>query len=122
MGVTAIKQIINQTSGTASVFNHENTGTNKENIPAGAAVACDMWIPWCTSQADFDYNHYLRVVAGSRTTWIWQNKDNSGDRVRVSPEGRFQNNQTPIDGDATVNGNRILYIRASGLLEMERIR
>lgn len=121
MGVTAIKQIVNQTNGTADITNYENTRTN-QTVPAGASVACDIWIPWCTSQADFEHNHYLKVVAGLRTTWVWQNKDHSGDQVRASPEGRFQINQTPIEGDSGVDGNRILYIRGSGLLEMARMR
>jgi hypothetical protein len=120
MGVTAIKRIVNQTGDTVHLTNHENPGTNK-TIDPRATVACDVWIPWCTSQADFDHNHYLTVAAGSRTTWMWQSSEASGDRVRVSPVGMFQANQTPIDGDASVNGNRTLYIRPYGFLEMERL-
>jgi hypothetical protein len=122
MGVTAIKAVQNNTDRTLTVQNRENPSKegNYVRVDSGNKRSCDMWIPWCSYRWDFN-SHHIDVFSEDPGSWkyvleyaIWQNNKenppNSGDAVRVSYSGWWDDRQEFIGGDHSVDGNRILVI------------
>ncbi|GHO68393.1 hypothetical protein KSC_072850 [Ktedonobacter sp. SOSP1-52] len=113
MGVTAIKRIVNNYSSgiTVGVKDHENNSLPV--IALGAGIAdCDMWIPWCTSQADFDAGHYISITGGETNLYLWQEARADGDFVRFSTSG--YTSCAPVLHYANVNGDRVLILDERG--------
>lgn len=110
MGVTAIKHITNNSPQTVFIHNHENP-SNSVTINPNSTATIDIWIPWCTSQSDWQWNHYLSVELPntSRTLyWIWQ-QDNF---VRYSTDGQFHDQGTHVPGVAQIDADRLLTINS----------
>jgi hypothetical protein len=110
MGVTAIKSITNTHANlTYRVKNRENSNDPELTIAPGQVTPCNMWIPWCTSEKDFD-NHHIQILEVSaglvQPIAIWQD----GDYVRYSKEGVFQPNGNLVLGASYVNGDRSVVI------------
>lgn len=66
MAITAIKEIRNEASGSASVLvtNMENPSASENTVelgPAGSIGQCNIWIPWCPSVTEFDVGKYIKV-------------------------------------------------------------
>jgi hypothetical protein len=122
MAVTAIKAVNNHTNERILVQNRENPDKygNRVELAPGTQGTCDMWIPWCTEYSHFAGRHIDVFSRPPYTTqWrlqyaIWQhdreNPPNSGDAVRVSYNGRWDDDEPYIHGDHSVGGNRILHI------------
>jgi len=108
MGITAIKHITNNSSQAVFIHNHENP-SNSVTINPNSTATIDIWIPWCTSQSDWQWNHYLSVEqpnASSTLCWIWQ-QDNF---VRYSTDGQFHDQGTHVPGVAQIDADRLLTI------------
>lgn len=108
MGITAIKHIINNSSQTVLIHNHENTANSVTIYPNNCATI-DIWIPWCASQGDWQNNHYLSLElpdTASTLCWIWQ-QDNF---VRFCTDGQFHNQGTSVPGTAQIDADRLLTI------------
>lgn len=114
MGVTAIKRIVNNYSSqvTVSVKDHENNGLPVATLGPGSAD-CDMWIPWCTSQNDFNAGHYISITGTNVNLYIWQEARADGDFVRFSTTG-YSATCAPVLHYANVNGNRVLILDEQG--------
>src|SRR6266849_3709901 len=108
MGITAIKHITNNSSQPVYIHNHENP-SNSVTINPNNTATIDIWIPWCTSQSDWQWNHYLSVEqpnAPRTLCWIWQ-QDNF---VRYSTDGQFHDQGTYVPGVAQIDADRLLTI------------
>ena len=80
-------------------------------VDPGAVLTCNMWIPWCRSQEDFDWHHKIIVVPVVNDQIpvvfnIWQ----EGDYVRYSRDGLFKSNGDLVPGNCTVGGDRSVEI------------
>jgi hypothetical protein len=126
MAVTAIRSIRNLVKG--QVYNVRNqeqpndTGGrgNALSVNGGEVVACNMWIPWCNNQADFDNHHKIIIVPTAVNVLpvlfaIWQ----QGDYVRYTRDGLFHNNGALVPGNSTVGGDRSVEIRGTGLFDAD---
>jgi len=118
MGITAIKGLINNSNAPVTLQDYENPSAGGNNItvpspPPGALGPCYMWIPWCTSQNDFNHNHYIMLIGAElgATYYIWQD----GDFVRYSREPAYTPNGPHVPGYAPVNGDRIVSVNPQGL-------
>jgi hypothetical protein len=118
MAVTAIRSIRNRVTGGAEyhVRNQENpndTGGRGHDLTvrSGQVIQCNMWIPWCVSQNDFDNHHKILIVPTAFQTIpaffsIWQ----QGDYVRYSRDGLFHANGDLVPGNSTAGGDRSVDI------------
>jgi hypothetical protein len=119
MAVTAIKGFKNYTRETVTIRNVERN--EKRYVGGnGGTLAFDIWIPWCTSQSDFDWNHYMTIdiPAPQRKDWIWQHDIGGDDRVRQSQNG-WQDEAPPVHGISTTGGDRYVIIYENGYVEFE---
>lgn len=114
MGVTAFRQINNNSTQTITLINHENS-SNTVTVKPNTIVGIEVWIPWCVSTGDFKWNHYLEVAKTVYNTGIainhglcviWQ-KDN---QVCYSTDLQFHDPGTAIPGVCAINGDRLLTI------------
>src|SRR5579884_3756994 len=108
MGITAIKHITNTAAQPVYLRNHENPPNSATVVPNSTGNT-NIWIPWCSSQSDWQNNHYLSIEQpdGGRTLcWIWQQDD----YVRFCTDGQFHNQGQPIPGVAYINADRSLTI------------
>ena len=116
MGVTAFRQVNNNSTHTITVINHENT-SNTVVVKPNTSVGIEMWIPWCVSNGDFKWGHHIDVATTAYNTGIpinhglysiWQ-KDN---QVCYSTDLQFHDPGTSIPGVTAINGDRLLTINA----------
>jgi hypothetical protein len=117
MSTTTIKSLTN-TNFAASylVKNHDNPdstgGLGKAlELSPGQTLACNISIPACTSQQDFDAKKRISIAATTNsgvpvTLSIWQD----GDHVRYSKDGLFHSGGDLVPGNNAVNGDRELEI------------
>jgi hypothetical protein len=126
MAITAIRSIRNLVGG--SVYNVGNqeqpndTGGRGHSllVRSGSVVACNIWIPWCNSQVDFDNHHKIVVVpdgvgAVPILFAIWQ----QGDYVRYTRDGLFYDNGALVHGNCTVGGDRSVEIRGADIFHAD---
>jgi len=116
VAVTAIRSIRNSNGDSYFVKNNENPndtgGPGKSlGVASGQTVPCNMWIPWCTSEADFEGGHFIIMspVAFNEVPVvfvIWQ----EGDYVRYSKDGLFHPNGDLVPGHASVGGDHDVQI------------
>src|SRR4051812_14831306 len=122
MAVTAIRSVRNKVPGEQySIRNQENPndtgGKGKSlDVPPNQVVSCNMWIPWCVNQNDFNNHHKIIIVPLAFNTIpitfnVWQ----EGDYVRYSRDGLFHKNGDLVPGNSTVGGDRSVEIIGSGL-------
>jgi hypothetical protein len=88
------------------------------NIAPGEDRSCNMTIPWCTSQTDFEQNHHIIIVPLASNViptnfYIWQD----GDYVRFSTDGVFHSNGQLVPGNSAVGGNKNLTIEGTSIFE-----
>jgi len=128
VGITGIKQLINNFSQQITMTDLENSslapvvvgptrsGGNSQ-VTTTSQQPCDMWVPWCTSQSDYDKgHHYISLeVPGVATYSIWQAAQSDGDFVRYSTGG-YQNPGNHLSYASRVNGNqdRCIFVNSSG--------
>jgi len=118
--VTAIKQVVNNSSVDVLVFSYESVSGFR--IPPGGPWELDpsMWIPWARNPDEFQKHHievktaptFKGFFAGNRFYFqrmIWQH----GDYVRVST-GAYENPGQQICGNSSVGGDRYMTIDSSG--------
>jgi hypothetical protein len=127
MGITAIKSISNlHETELYYVKNHEHpddTGGKGQALAVqpGETIACNMWIPWCTSNDEFSkWHHRISIVPLALNTFpvefnIWQ----QGNYVRYSKNGLFQDNGNLVPGNCTVNGDRSVEITGTSLYDAD---
>jgi hypothetical protein len=117
--VTAIKQVVNNSSVDVLVWSFESVSGFR--IPPGGPWGLDpsMWIPWARNADEFQ-NHHILVSAytfkrffGAKRFYfqwtIWQH----GDYVRIST-GAYENPGQLICGYSSVGGDRYMTIDGSG--------
>jgi hypothetical protein len=121
MAVTAIKGFKNYTEATVTVTNAERNDDRTVG-GNGGTLAFDIWIPWCTSQSDFNWNHYMTIdiPVPRYKYWIWQHDVGGDDRVRQSQNG-WQYAAPPVSGISSTGGDRYVIIYGNGLVEFEEI-
>ena len=127
MGVTAVKRIVNSTNEWLYIQNHENPNNSLHFIvlPPGTSGAVEMWVPWCTSLADFQADHFIEIgnwtpvgnlLNPVREYIIWQHDRGTwwgkdGDHVRFSTDGQWHDmNGNWIGGVSAVDGDRNLTV------------
>ena len=130
MGVTSIRTVINNSTDTVRIDDHENSSASVIVGPRQTIGPdlCNIPIPWCTSTTDFANGHFLVITGTSPDTavlpwWIWQQwepwwtgGDNS-DRVRFSRDGKFHDVKWNwVPGDSRVNGDREVVINEDGTI------
>jgi hypothetical protein len=120
MGVTAIKHFMNESGANVNVINAER-GHEWDLAPDPHPQNAEIWIPWCTSQVDFDWNHYMVITTHSRTYWIWQSNEGGQDRVRYNHEGRWKPRAPGVPGHSGVNGDRMVRVLSDGSIQFERL-
>jgi hypothetical protein len=127
MGVTAIKTIVNTTHFPVIVRSYENDNPRNRVRVEGIApnldprenhvnANCDIWIPWCNSQEDFEHGKYILVrliydyPLPESKFWFWQN----GGWIYFTRNDRWypdrRNISDLLSGDPYVDGERILVI------------
>jgi hypothetical protein len=94
-------------------------------LPPGTSGAVVMWIPWCTSQADFQADHFIEIgnwtqvgnlLNPVREYIIWQHDRGTwwgkdGDHIRFSTDGQWHDmNENWIGGVSAVDGDRNLTV------------
>ena len=128
MGVTSIRKVINNSTDTVRIDDHENSNASVVVGPRQTIDqdVCNIWIPWCTSEGEFNGGHFLVLTGTSPDTavrpwWIWQQWQpwwtggDGSDRVRCSRDGRFHNVKFNwVPGDSRVNGDREVVINEDG--------
>lgn len=129
MATTAIICLVNLTPSTLTLRNRERKGWDcnttfarssttawkDRNAGADSYACCNMWVPWCTSQGDFDGGRVISIERhvpldrpddeGEVLGWIWQGNQADGDLVRHSRSG-YEQPGRPIPGAARVSGDR----------------
>jgi hypothetical protein len=126
MGVTAFRQINNNSTSTITLVNHENSSNTVNGVEPHTTVGIEVWIPWCVSTNDFKWGHYLSVATprndlGYNQLWaIWQ-KDNQVCCCQ-GPNFAFSSPGTPIPGICAINGDRLLTINADLSITVSVIR
>ena len=125
--ITTVKRIVNSTNDWLYIQNHENPNNSGHFIvlPPGTSGAVVMWIPWCTSQADFQADHFIEIgnwtqvgnlLNPVREYIIWQHDRGTwwgkdGDHVRFSTDGQWHDmNGNWIGGVSNVDGGRNLTV------------
>ena len=123
-GLTEIVAIVNKSGRSVYVLNQENGHSIR--VPAGATSGIKENVPWCTSQSDWEQRHNIIVQIDSAPTlpkkvyWVWQSNESWQDRIRSFDQPWWKPQATPIGGDSSVNGERVLEIRADGALYLRR--
>lgn len=134
VGVTAIKVLVNNTDKWIYVQNHESPNQHfsfevmppKNLLSPYNEYGVNIWVPWCTSQGDFDNGHFLEIGSWdanneplTKKYVIWQHDrwggwwGGDGDHIRFSRDGRWHNiNGNWVPGANYVNGDRLLRINA----------
>jgi hypothetical protein len=105
MGVTAIKSVKNQASSDVRLRNYEHP-SDGVTVPAFGSSDVNMWIPWCTNDADFGAHHVEIAIGDHRIYYIWQ----EGDFVRYSADGYYHHDAQHVPGASGVNGDRLVTI------------
>jgi hypothetical protein len=117
--ITAIREFKNSLKSPIELYRVRTRELVK--VGANASVSCNVWIPWCDTQRQFDAGEHivLRTPAVWAKTyfiwaqpfiWIWQ----QGDYVRYSRDGKFHFNGERVPGDSRVDGDRALELSADG--------
>jgi hypothetical protein len=123
--ITSIRQINNLAAFEVLVWKRENDQSVR--LRPNEGIGTDMWIPWCSSQSDFDQNHCIliqkpEVVAinpdGTITRTpavtfftLWQ-KDN---KVCVSLDGQWHSDCDGTPGTSTTGGDRRLRVHGASV-------
>jgi hypothetical protein len=111
MATTAIKAIVNASTFSVAVKDHEDPAKagHYVQVSGGADKGCDMWVPWCTNPTDFLGAHYITLEAGGwpvRKYWMWQ----TGSAVVSHPYEDFSPYAARVLGAWWVGGERALLI------------
>ena len=128
MAVTAIRSIRNSSeSEPYFARNHENQndtgGPGKSlEINSGEVVQCNMWVPWCATQEDFDNRHKISIVPlAFNEIPVTFTIGQQGDYVRYSKDGLFHDEGEPVPGNNTVGGDRAIQIVGTSLTNADII-
>ena len=125
MGITAIREVRNHSTSTATIQSRESGAAAQVGPGARHEFKEPVHIPWCTSASEFG-GHHIVVTVGNRTFTVWQADRGGADLVRAS-FGAWQDPGEPIGGVAAVGpfppiynplrpreGERTLVINDSG--------
>jgi hypothetical protein len=111
--VTCILVLVNLSAATATFTNSEDSGNDRTVPPSQAADPSNAWIPWCDSGDAFGA-HHMELALSGRTYAIWQHRDDDGDHVRYSTDGKFYSPGTAIPGNSATGQRVILVIMPDG--------
>ena len=126
MAITNIKRIINTSRAFFVVSNHHNpsdTNDPSSQVAPDGFFIHDMWVPWCSSQNDFNAGQFISITSGKTNNpgafsfTIWQHNcpHLDGDQVRFSTDGAFhdcsERNQVP--NESVAGGDRFVTISGS---------
>ena len=133
MGVTSIKQIVNQTKYPVSFLKLEDV-SNRGVIQPRGFITKEVWIPWCDNASQFSSKTLILEINEDLRLYIWQRGDvvyyskvpvksfstQQPYKESVKPAihpllpqlvaGDIFNRGTPIPGFAKVDGDRVLQI------------
>lgn len=121
MGVTSIIRVQNASDFRVQ-FQNQQSPTKKGNFGTvwpGKVFECEMWVPWCTNEADYMNGHYISLTLhddlGPRHYFqIWQAAGPDGDFVRLRPirgdGSEHFGPARPIAGISRVDGERGLLV------------
>lgn len=121
MAITTITSLENESAGGVYIQDYENpdwTG-NSAHVSSDQTGYCNMWIPWCTSVADFNDGHYIEIEgegdnAISQKYWIWQESIWWDDRIRYNTERYYKLSAPAVPGANWTGGNRSVEIDGDG--------
>ena len=120
MAITSIRSFRNLIGGeTYGVRNNEES-QEPLIVASGEAKACNMRIPWCNNQGEFDKNHYIISAPYVQGTVparfaIWQ----EGDYVRYSRDSFFKPDGNLVPGNCTVGGDRSVEIVGTNIYDAD---
>lgn len=123
-GLTELVAIVNKSASSVYFLNQE-TG-HSIRVAAGGTSGIKENVPWCTSQSEWEKWHTMIVVVDSSAArpkkqyWVWQSNENWQDRIRAFDQPWWKPQATPIGGDSSVNGERVLEITSDGSLYLRR--
>lgn len=123
MSTTTITEIVNHTTQAISIFNEENpsqTGGFATRLGPGETFRTDMWVPWCTQEADFS-GHRIEIGTSGASFLIWQANEPDGDHVRVATDGFFHYTGAWAPGNNAVGGNRRINCNSPNTLYFEAV-
>ena len=105
-GITAIKEIINDSKETLHIVKKENPDNDRLTIHPGYTSGHEIWIPWVGNQNEFDKKVLEITFAESKNKiCIWQ----SGNTVRYS-KGSFSDGGFAVAPMQKTDGERKLTI------------
>ena len=132
MAITAIKSVKNSVDNLFYVKNVENpndTGGigHALEVPPGQTIVCNMWIPWCDTQDQFDHGSSLgKGPAHILISFLWSSTQGGpippqfaiwqqGDYVRYSRNALFKRDGDLVMGNNTVGGDRSVEVTGSDM-------
>ncbi len=126
MGITAFKALYNMSDAWVYLTNLENARSYycpPARPGQTTRTSLDEWIPWCTSQQDFDNLHYIEMCmklpnGTSRCYVIWQGNESDGDFVRYSDDGYYHKKAHPVPGVYQIDGDRIIIVKGDYFFEV----
>jgi hypothetical protein len=124
VGVTALKRLVNWSGQTLQLRNIENPGTRGHDVPVGPdeEIEIDMWVPWAPEADDFPAHHLEVVLDGTPRAAIWQAAREDGDYVRASRHRTWEPLRCLVQGNAEVDGERIISIASGGEVHLQRLQ
>lgn len=111
--VTNVKRWVNKTDEDIEVWKTDHSGGRTREdycrIPPGEQRDKDMWIPWATSQAEYNRHHATIRIGDQDRFFIWQQEG----YVRFNTVDAFIAHGPAIPGFPVTRGNRTLLVRKS---------
>lgn len=106
IGITAIKEIINNSKETLHIIKKENPNHDLLTIFSGNTSVHEIWVPWVTNQNEFNEKVIeITFEESNKKISIWQN----GNTVRYSKNG-FSNGGFAVAPMQKTDGDRKLTI------------
>lgn len=108
--VTNIKRWHNKTNEEIEVWKIDKSGGRiREDyckIPPGGQRDRDMWVPWATSQAEYERHHATIRIGGQDRFFVWQQEG----YVRFNTVDSFIAHGPAIPGFPVTRGDRALLV------------
>ncbi|HEX8623907.1 MAG TPA: hypothetical protein VF782_02385 [Allosphingosinicella sp.] len=112
-GVTNIKRIRNDTPCLLRIRKVDKkfaqADTQTVDVAPNSTWEGDFWIPWASSQAEFNDHHMTLAVDGRIFAWLFQQEG-----VRFKAEEGYAPNQPTVPGEAKAGGDRSLTVGMMG--------
>lgn len=106
MSITAIKSIVNKTSGSIGIVKRENKDQDNISLRPNDVSNEEIWIPWVANQQEFnDKVIEITFFSSNNKIFIWE----TGGKVKWSMTG-FESPGRAINGNSNSDGDRRLII------------